>query len=347
MKKELLVFLLVVVLASGGAIFSLSSQVSADNTAGKYDVKVASGSSSEALISVSNGTPFSLQGTGEGATFRIIVDSKLKTEKLKTGNTNYYSVTLLKNSFKFPVTYYTLDTNKFKVTAVLAKDAIGKLYTSGGDVDISQVVSENKTTTKIGNGVVDGNGSLIIPVDLLVTVFGPNGKVLMKSTISSNLTTGSSQIQIKGSKSGLEGKTLPNQLVGAPLDLSAGTGTLVSTAAVMNIKLDPKGAPPVVAAALTINSTLEDLGNNPATYAVLVKYMGEANVKKGLSLAPKFPLKALLGMSPDMKNLNIKALDADIQTAASGGKAPAVQLVGDVDILGGQSWILQITTAKK
>ena len=58
-------------------------------------------------------------------------------------------------------------------------------------------------------------------------------------------TTGKSYVVAKGTKSRLEGKAIPNDdttkslptpLVGEPIDLDAGTGTIVATLGTLNVK---------------------------------------------------------------------------------------------------------------
>ena len=134
-----------------------------------------------------------------------------------------------------------------KQTTIMAGDAKGKLYISGGDVDVSQVMGEKKLTAIIGDGTVDPAGSLIIPISTVTTVvLESTGKPFMTQKMVINFTTGKNSILIKGSKSGLEGKRLPDDgptgylpkpLVGQPLNLDAGTGTLVGTTALMNLKV--------------------------------------------------------------------------------------------------------------
>ncbi len=71
------------------------------------------------------------------------------------------------------------------------------------------------------------------------------GKVFLEAPLTCSWTTGNASIVVKGSKNRLDGKSLPNDdtsgklakpLVGVPVDLNAGTGTLVSTTALFNQK---------------------------------------------------------------------------------------------------------------
>ena len=124
-------------------------------------------------------------------------------------------------------------------TSYMPKDGKGKLYTSGGDVDVS-VLMGKKVTEKIGDGKVDPAGSMIIPAFNITSVITleSTDKVFMTTPVLQTFTTGQSSLVVNGSKTRLEGKklpaddttkSLPNPLVGKPIDLNAGTGMLVST----------------------------------------------------------------------------------------------------------------------
>ena len=69
---------------------------------------------------------------------------------------------------------------------------------------------------------------------------------MTEKKLVTTLTTGQSRTLVKGSKSGFEGKAMPDDdtsgmlpkaLVGQPVDLKAGTGTLVVTDCSMNVNL--------------------------------------------------------------------------------------------------------------
>ena len=187
----------------------------------------------------------------------MLVDTKAKTETLVVGKTktkaSYYPVTILYKTFKDPGAHYNTpygeETMDMAIKKTMVKDAIGKLYVSGGDVDVKNVQAEKKLTQTIGDGTTDPAGSLIIPIML----FDRNYEVVDKGIIIAKdakwittLTTGQSSTVIKGSKSALEGKTvtdtvtsggvLPIPLVGVPVDLAAGTGTLVNVNGLLNVK---------------------------------------------------------------------------------------------------------------
>jgi len=359
--KRVLFLLLIAALMAGSGIFGFSGQSAAAATT-KYNVQIQSGSPSLALILTSKGSSLSQQGTGEGITFQMVVDGKAKTEKLKTGPATYYPVTILAKSFKVPTTYYTLGNNKFKVTEVMTADAKGKLYTSGGDVDVSTTTDGQHPSAKIGDGVADPEGSLIIPISLAITTYGPNGKTLMKMTSLSNFTTGRSKIAFKKSKSGLEGKALPddsagilsNPLAGTPLDLNAGTGALVSTAGFAKVKLDPKGVPAAstCAGCVTDASLLGDVLSNPTYKAIFVKYTGDLLTQYAAVLESHMK-DSMAATLDNLKGGNILTQDginsmmAELWDASSGGAPQPVKFGGTLDLLGGQIWVMQITGASK
>jgi len=187
----------------------------------------------------------------EGITFQMLVGTKAKTEKLKTGPASYYPVTIYSKTYKDPGAHYAIpyggETLDGMISTTMVKDALGKLYVSGGDVDVKNVQAEKKQTQTIGDGTTDPAGSLIIPIMIINRKY----EVVDKGVTTANeakwvatMTTGQSSTLIKGSKSILEGKTipdfdtsgmLPKPMVGAPIDLAAGTGTLVATDCSMNV----------------------------------------------------------------------------------------------------------------
>ena len=237
---------LVAVLVAAGVYPVTSSQAAAKTT---YNVVVQKGSPLVSLASINDGAPAPQTGSNEGITFQLVVEGKQKTEKVKStgGTASYYPVTIPKKSFKVPSTEYPMvGGGMARQSTILAGDAKGKLYVNGGDVDISQVLGEKKLTTKIGDGKEDPEGSLLIPMKTVSQIIMVStGKTFMKTEMLLNFTTGKSYTIVKGSKSGLEGKaipdndttgTLPKPLVGVPIDLSAETGTMVCTGGTTNIK---------------------------------------------------------------------------------------------------------------
>ena len=256
--KGLLILFLVAVLVVAGVLAShpVTSQAAAKgtiynveilNTATSSDVTKPKENVESPLVQLQSinkgavGDPLVLPY--DGITFQMVLGTKLMTEKLKTGKATYYPVTIIAKTFKAPAEEYQFiqdpDTYDLKVVTTMVKDAIGKLYTSGGDVDVS-TVQASSPKVKIGDGTVDPAGSMVIPIILtrIHTLPSRNMNINKDVKATATWTTGQSTCIVKGSKSGLEGKALPkddssgllpNPLVGVPLDLAAGTGTLVST----------------------------------------------------------------------------------------------------------------------
>jgi hypothetical protein len=227
-------------------VFPITSQAAAKGTT--YNVMVQKGSPTVSLVSVNGGAPAPNVGQNEGITFQMMVGSKLLTEKVKStgGTASYYEVTIPKKSFKSPVNEYMAPGGiKLLQASVMTADCKGKLYVSGGDVDVSSVLSK-KMTTKIGDGTADPKGSLLILINTVANLTDKStGKALMKAPQTNYFTTGKSYCIVKGSKSRLEGKAVPNDdttkslptsLVGQPIDLDAGTGTLVGTSGTLNVQ---------------------------------------------------------------------------------------------------------------
>ena len=259
MKERLLkrgvVLFLVAVLVVAGVLAShpVTSQAAAKGTT--YQVVLQKGSPVVSLVSINGGAPSVSGANNETTTFQMVVEAKAKTEKLKTGPATYYPVTIIAKTFKDPGSHYNTpygeETMDMAITKTLAKNAIGKLYISGGDVDVKNVQAEKKLTQTIGDGTTDPAGSLIIPIML----FNLNYQVVNRDIIIgkekvwiTTLTTGQSSTLVKGSKSSVafEGKVLPDDdtsvmlpkpLVGTPINLVDGTGTLVVTECSMNMSV--------------------------------------------------------------------------------------------------------------
>ncbi len=235
--------LMVAVLLAGA--YPIASQAAAKGTT--YNVVVQKSSPAVSLVSVNGGTAAPNVGQNEGTTFQIVVGSKLLTEKVKStgGKASYYQVTIPKKSFKTPTNEYTAPGGvKLIQTSVMTGDAKGKLYVSGGDVDVSSVLGKKLTST-IGDGTADPAGSMVIQINTMANLIDKsNGKALMKAPQITYFTTGKSYCIVKGSKSKLEGKAIPNDdttktlttpLIGKPIDLDTGTGTFVSAAGALNV----------------------------------------------------------------------------------------------------------------
>jgi len=213
-----------------------------------YNVTLQKGSPIVSMVSINGGVGVPEPSDNVGSTFQMVVEAKAKTEKLKTGPASYYPVTILAKSFKAPSAEFPMigGGGMAKEVKVMQKDAKGKLYISGGDVDVTGVQG-SKLATQIGDGTVDPPGSMIIgPITLVsILTLKSTGKVFMSTGTTYMMTTGKSYLILKGTKSRMEGKAMPNDdtsknlpipLVGQPLDLNAGTGALAGTGAVMNSK---------------------------------------------------------------------------------------------------------------
>jgi hypothetical protein len=252
MKERLLkrgvVLFLVAVLVVAGVSVALPGGANAAAKGTIYNVVMQKGSPQVSLVSINYGTAVPQLSQNEGMSFQILVDSKAKSEKLPTGPASYYPVTVIAKSFKAPTSRFAMvGGGGYAITSLsMPKDAKGKLYISGGDVDVSAVQGEKKATFKIGDGTVDA-GAMIIPINILMSIkMEDTGKQWMTTLTGGYWTTGKSYIIVKGTKkSKLEGKAqpdndtsnnLPKPLVGKPVDLAAGTGTLVNVNGLLNTK---------------------------------------------------------------------------------------------------------------
>src|SRR4030042_306061 len=121
----------------------------------------------------------------------------------------------------------------------LKKDGKGKLYVSGGDVDYSIIQGEKKGKVTMGDGTADPEGSLLLTLNQVsaLSLKGSSKKMADVLQVVS-LTTGTCSIKAEKVKGGINGKGLPaddtTKLIpipykGVPVDLDAGTGSLVST----------------------------------------------------------------------------------------------------------------------
>ncbi len=242
LKIAVPLFLAVVLVVAG--VYPITAQGAAKGTT--YDVTLLTGSATVSLASVNDGAAVPQQSNLDGATFQLIVGSKLLKDK-KSGAT-YYEVILPKKSFKSPTAEFPMigGGGTAVKSSYLKKDGKGKLYVSGGDVDYSVVQGEKKAVYKWGDGTVDPEGSMVITVDQ-VSALGLKGqnKVLSNVIQTLNLTTGTCSIKIQNTKGQISGKGLPADdttkkipipYKGAAINLQAGTGTLVSCSAAMNGK---------------------------------------------------------------------------------------------------------------
>jgi hypothetical protein len=166
-----------------------------------------------------------------------------KANKDKSGT--YYPVTIIAKSYKAPTQEFPSGAGMAERTTYVPKDAAGKLYTRGGAVNVTSVMGKKGAVTTI-DGAVGPAGSMIIQITLVNNItLESTGQVVISLPITSYFTTGQSHCLVKGTKSGLEGKampdddttkTLPTPLVGQPVNLDKGTGTLVSTNGTLGIK---------------------------------------------------------------------------------------------------------------
>jgi hypothetical protein len=192
----------------------------------------------------------------EGTTFDLVVDTKLKKKKVKIGGqkvvAQYYKVKIPKKSYRVPEATYYSPMGELRAVTKMKGNAKGMLYVENGDVDLYTLVKK-KPKTKIGDGKADPEGSMIIQMksEIKITVV-ETGKKFMKTKSKSYMTTGEASLVVQGSKTKLDGLSLPADdktglivgalrgpaggLKGQPLDLDAGTGTLVTTSATMKGK---------------------------------------------------------------------------------------------------------------
>jgi len=245
LKIGVVLFLIALLVVAG--VYPVTSQAAAGTT---YKVVLQKDSATLSIVSINDGASVPQKGSLENTSFTIVVESKLKTEKVKsTGATaSYYPVTLVAKSFKSPTIEYPMigGGGTAVKSLTIPKDGKGKLYISGGDVDCSVVQGEKKATVKIGDGKADVKGSLFIPITTNSNLTSKEtGKKMQVAVQQVNLTTGITSIIAQGIKGGVNGKSLPDgdttktlskPLTGVPVDLDAGTGTLVGVGASMNAK---------------------------------------------------------------------------------------------------------------
>jgi hypothetical protein len=269
--KRLLIFFVIATVVCSGVLVVFPTNSSAAttvkynvvilDTSTPFDVSKPTENNESPIVSYqsarsSKDIPAPTISSQEGITFQMLVDKKAKTETLVVGKkktkASYYPVTIPAKTFKDPGAHYAIpyqgDTLDGRILTVLVKDAVGKLYISGGDVDIKNVQAEKKLTQSIGDGTTDPAGSLIIPMVLTreYAVVDKGVTTAKDEKRITTLTTGQNSTLIKGTKSAFEGKTIPDDdtsgmlpkpIVGAPVDLAAGTGTLVYTNCSLNVNV--------------------------------------------------------------------------------------------------------------
>jgi hypothetical protein len=200
----------------------------------------------------------------EGLTFNLVVDTKLKKKKVKIGGEKvvayYHKVKIPKKSYRAPVAEYWSPMGQLRTEQVLKSDSKGMLYTENGDVDLYTVVKGKKGKTKIGDGKVDPyaredfQGAMIIKQKTQITIFViSTGEKFMKLKQTSYMSTGQANLVVTKSKTKFDGLRWPQDdksgvlkgdligpaggVQGQPIDLDAGTGTLVGHSAVMKAKI--------------------------------------------------------------------------------------------------------------
>jgi hypothetical protein len=239
MKARLLkigvTFFLVAVVVMAGV---LASHPGKSQAAGGtvYNVTLQSPSWTQNFTSIQNGAPVPEPAKNAGTTFQMVIGTKAA----KDGS---LPVTILAKSYKSAPNRFPMVGGGGYADAVLVmkKDAVGKYYPKGGaPVDVSVVFGAKGAKTTIG-GAAGPAGSMIIPLttDDQITLESTK-KMVMDTLIPYTFTTGTATIVVQGTKTRLEGKGfpkddpskyLPNPLTGSPLDLNAGTGTLVGVGA--------------------------------------------------------------------------------------------------------------------
>jgi hypothetical protein len=249
LKIGVVLFLIALLVVAG--VYPVTSQAAAKGTT--YKVVLQKGSVSLSIVSINDGASVPQLGSLENTSFQIVVESKVQTEKVKsTGATaQYYPVTLLAKSVKSPTVEYPMIGGGGTAikSLTIPKDGKGKLYiSSGGDVDFfySFVLVYKKATVKFGDGKPDVKGSMFIPIITNSNLTSKEtGKKMQVAVQQCYLTTGTCSIIAQGIKGGVNGKslsaddttkTLSKPLMGVPVDLDAGTGTVVSCSASMNAK---------------------------------------------------------------------------------------------------------------
>jgi hypothetical protein len=248
LKRGVPLFLVAIMVAAGVLASSpITSQAAAKGTT--YNVVFQDGSVSLSLVSINSGAVAPNTSHNEGQGWQMVIGTKVLTEKVKSigGTATYYEVTIPKKSYKSPTSEFSMPGGGVTIrSSIMKADAKGKLYISGGDVDVASVQDAKKMTSKIGDGKVDPAGSMSINwASTSIMTLKETGKKYGETTSTVYLTTGQSTCIVKGSKSRLEGKVIPNDdttktlsqpLVGKPIDLNAGTGTLVGSNGLFNTK---------------------------------------------------------------------------------------------------------------
>jgi len=176
--------------------------------------KVSVGGSTRGLTSQDKGGALDIGGNLSGS-FTLMVDSKGK-------------VLIPAKDFKLTQSL-TGAAEGYNATLTLKKDIKTKFGT-GGDV-VGQLDAKKFKVKAKKKGP---EGSLLLQMDLISVTKGPDGSVADQATYQYTFTTGKAGISAKGTKNGLDGKSISE--TGTPLHIGQGTGKLVGMAGFMNGK---------------------------------------------------------------------------------------------------------------
>jgi hypothetical protein len=238
MKERLLkwgVPLLLVAVVVAPAVLASVPGVSQAAGGTTYNVTLQDPSWTQNFTSIKGGAPSPEPAKNAGTTFTMVIGTKAA----KDGS---LPVTISAKSYKSAPSRFAMIGGGGYADAVLTmtKDAVGKYYPKGGaPVDVSVVFgAKGAKATFSGSGPA---GSMIIPLTTVdVITLESTGKTVMSTAIPYTFTTGTADIVVQGTKTRLDGrefpkndpdKYLPNPLTGSPLNLQAGTGTLVGVGA--------------------------------------------------------------------------------------------------------------------
>jgi len=266
LSRILPLFLIALLLASG-VFAGLPGKAEAAKVTYRVTVVGSNTSWSRDLPAVNNESPVSsinlinenaqppAFNANEGTTYLLEVNTKLKKKKVKIGGekvvATYYKVKIPKKSYRVPVQEYWTPMGVVRTEQVMKGDAKGMLFVSNGDVDVTSVLKK-KMKSKIGDGKVDPyaredfQGAMILKTknEILMTTVDTGDK-FMKLKTGSYMTTGTTRLVVSKSKTALDGMVMPDAdksglipkpLHGEPIDLDAGTGTLVSTSGLIKAK---------------------------------------------------------------------------------------------------------------
>jgi len=218
--RVILPIILVMVLATAGLI-GIASGANAAAKGTTYTVTLGAGSGQDSTSGY-GGTKATMEVPGDlSGSFQMIVDAKGK-------------VLIPKKTFKITQVLggsakgYTSD-------MTIKKDVKGQI---GKGANVQGVLSK---ALKVKTSKDNTKGSLYVVFEMVSVAKDPSGNVVATVSNTTYLTTGKATITAKGTKaSPLEGKTKSG--TGKPIDLDAGTGTLVGIAGNVALKTTDKQA---------------------------------------------------------------------------------------------------------